>query len=260
MHSGKQENIPYSLSRWTDVPAGKWPWFKQQLAQGYMEAFDTRIGLPAKWSLKCEDTLGLIFWTKNPTNLIRDKVLLRPYPLVVHMTVTGWHEAEPNVPTLDQACVLLRAAAKAFGPRNMVWRFSPVPQLPLEEIVARFKQIAWSAHVVGLKQVYVAFLQENDLMPETRVPSVRSTIIQALTATVQDMGIDVLVCQDDHDTPGVILGVCEDGTRFGTVPETIDCGCCHAVDPFTINEACPYGCKYCYAADKSLSTCKRTTT
>ena len=259
MRSGKQENIPYSLSRWTDLPVGKWQWFKRQLAQGYMEAFDTRTGMPAKWSLKPEDTLGLIFWTKNPANLLRDNELLRAYPLVVHLTLTGWHEVEVGAPNLEQGCALLQETVKVFGPTNVVWRFSPVPQLPLSEIVTRFKCIANVASTVGLQRVYVAFLQENDMMPETRTPSERSAIIQALADATKAMDLEILVCQDDHETPGVKLGVCEDGTRFGALPETIDCGCTHAVDPFTVNEACPYGCSYCYAADKSLSSCKKAT-
>ena len=260
MHSGKQENIPYSISRWTDVPAGKWNWFKQQLAQGWMVAFDTRTAMPAKWSLKPEDTLGLILWTKDPTNLLKDRELLRPYPLVIHMTLTGWQEAEPGAPTLEQGCVLLRALAKAFGSENVVWRFSPIPQLALAEIVDRFQTIAWAAHAAGLKRVYAAFLQENDLLPETRARDERRAILEALTASANAFGLTLFLCQDDTDTPGATLGVCEDGTRFGTTPETIDCGCTHAVDPFTVNEACVLGCAYCYVSDKSLSPCKRLTT
>ncbi len=120
--SGKAENMPYSLSRWTDVPAAKWPWFEQQLNQQWMVALDPK-GIPSKWSLKPEDTLGLIWWTKDPTNLLANVDLLKPYRNKVHVTITGWEEVEKGAPTFLKARKLLKKTAEAFGPENVTWRF-----------------------------------------------------------------------------------------------------------------------------------------
>lgn len=263
--SGKSEGLLYSLSRWTDLPIAKWPWFRQRLEQGYMLGVDPRTAMPGLWSLKPEDTLGLVFWTKNPTNLIEDAHLLNGFPLVVHVTLTGWTEVESGAPNIKWGLKRMAEAVEAFGADRIVWRFSPVPVV--DDVVERFERIARDVEAMGIRQVYVAFLQDNDLMPETRSREVRRDLLCRMAGK----GMNILVCNEDRtlDGPGSELppnlqyGVCEDGNRFtgrsgALVAE--GCGCALSVDPFTINESCTMGCEYCYAADRSLAKERRDTT
>lgn len=263
--------MPYSLSRWTDVPIAKWDWFKAQLAQGWMAGFDPRTAVPSRWSLAPEDVLGLIFWTKNPSNLIKSAALLAKHPLVVHVTLTGWMEVESGAPGIWEGIDLLEAAVNAFGPERVVWRFSPIPILPAKgshgSLLDRFGAIAQTAHRMGLRKVYTSFLQPNDLMPEPRTKEERQAVLVAMAACAPEM--QVLLCRDDQTTldglalpPNLSGGICEDGSVFGLTetPYQDDCGCALAVDPFTPNESCTLGCQYCYAADKTLSPCRRNTT
>lgn len=262
--NAKKEGIPYSLSRWTDLPAAKWAWFLRQLDQGWMMAFDPRTALPSKWSLKPQDTFGLIFWTRNPRSLIDHADRLLDYPMVVHVTLTGWHEVEHGAPGLEDGLELLAGAVDKFGPEKVVWRFSPVPTT--NDVLDRFDTLATRARELGVKQVYVSFLQENDLVPEQRCRKIRLELLRRMAVLEPDL--NVLLCNDDqtlkvHDVPmpaNLRRGVCEDGKRFGPRPLFEGCGCSLAVDPFTINESCSMGCEFCYAADKSLSPAKRNTT
>lgn len=267
--SGKAERLPYSLSRWTDLPAAKWDWFETQLDQGWMEGFDPRTAVPCNWSLKPEDTYGLVFWTKDPTNLILTRERLLKYPLVIHMTLTGWDEVEHGAPDMAEGLAIMANAISAFGHDRVVWRFSPVPATP--DIVDRFETMARAAAFLGLKRVYVSFLQENDLMPEKRPSRVRVELLKQMS--VRSHGMKILLCNEDQTLaresqlpPNLEMGVCEDGCRFTDSVYHIDrpriegCGCALAVDPFTINESCTMGCEYCYAADKSRSPSKRNTT
>lgn len=270
LYSGRQEHLPYSLSRWTDLPAAKWDWFKSQLDQGKMRAFDPRNAVPVEWSLAPSDTMGLIFWTKNPENLIRDKALLEPYKLVIHMTLTGWEEVEKGAPSLSEGISLMRRAVDAFGPERVTWRFSPVPLV--DDVLDRFERMASVISLFGLKDVYVAFLQENDLMPETRARRTRVELLKQMALRVS--GLQVLLCNEDRSLQdesckprNLQSGVCESGWRFAPLgrmnarPVAAEgCGCALAVDPFTINESCTMGCAYCYAADKSLAPKKQNTT
>lgn len=277
LYSGRQEHLPYSLSRWTDLPGGqnKWDWFKSQLDQGKMRAFDPRNAVPVEWSLAPSDTMGLIFWTKNPENLIRDKALLEPYKLVVHMTLTGWEEVEKGAPSLSEGISLMRRAVDAFGTERVTWRFSPVPLV--DDVLDRFERMASAISLFGLKDVYVAFLQENDLMPENRPQRSRAELLKRMAA--KSHGIKILLCNEDNSLraggaewrgdawlPNLSYGVCESGQRFMangdllSLPPSEGCGCALAVDPFTINESCNMGCQYCYAADKSLTPKKQNTT
>ena len=263
--SGREHGVPYSLSRWTDVPAAKWAWFRGVLAAGEMIAFDPRTAFPALWSLKPEETLGLNFWTKDPTNLLADQELLRPYKVKIHLTLTGWEEVEKGAPKLREGCNLLTRTTLAFGSENVTWRFSPVPLVT--DVVDRFSRIALKAARSGIREVYLAFLQENDLMPETRTKEERETLLGRLGDRGASVGVKVLLCNDDKELlrakrshSKVALGVCAGPNDWGGMVPIEECGCVIMVDPFSINESCTFGCQYCYAADKSLSSTKKRNT
>lgn len=264
MYSGAAERIPYSLSRYTDLPASKWSWFEQCLASKVMVAFDPRTAAPGVWSLSPEDTLGLVFWTKNPANLILSQKRLEPYHVTVHMTATGWAEVEKGAPTLDQSGMLLIAAARAF---QVYWRFSPVPSLPEPELLERFRRLLRYAERAGLRQVFVSFLQPNDQVPEVRPPKARFDLLNRMAGEAAPFGVQVVLCKDDPTFAdwrgqGFKTGACVQAVDFGGEGRVHleNCGCVLMVDPFTINESCTFGCAYCYAADKSLSPRKRNTT
>src|SRR5581483_1696335 len=142
---------------------------------GYMEGFDPRTAVPAYWSLKPEDTLGLIFWTKNPENLIAHADMLRPYNLRVHVTITGWTEEEPGVPRWVDTAHMARRLGVLFGWDRITWRFSPVPiGLDRHDLLDRFDKIAWLVSPFlsdpggGIKNVFLSFLQPNDRIEEDR--------------------------------------------------------------------------------------------
>ena len=270
LKSGKAEKLPYSLSRWTDVPIAKWGWFMDQVQAGEFTGFDPRTAVPCRWSLKLEDTMGLIFWTKNPWNIVAYADQLINYPLVIHQTLTGWTEVEKGAPDISIGLDAMAEAVGMFGADNVTWRFSPVPLV--DDVLERFEQIAERVSRLGLKDVYVAFLQENDLMPETRAKRTRGELLKRMAA--RSHGLQVLLCNEDETLgsntvylpKNLRTGICESGRRFNPTddwrenPSTEGCGCALAVDPFTINESCTLGCRYCYAADKSLSPRKRNTT
>jgi hypothetical protein len=264
MRSGRSERLPYSLSRWTDVSADeqKFEWLQGRFANGWMYAFDPKTAVPSKWSLKPEDTLGLILWTKHPGNFIKHRELFRHHRLSLQVTLTGWSEVEKNAPNLEEGIDLLTAAVDAFGPERVTWRFSPVPVIDNHKIVSRFWYIADRAVRAGLRHTYVSFLMPNDLVPEPRKETDQAGILKALQVEVQQLGLDVRICKDNpvSKLPGLHPGVCEDGLRFGDNLETMDCGCCLSVDPFTTNESCSVGCSYCYAGDRSLSPKKHSST
>lgn len=265
MHRGRSEGLIYSLSRWTDLPAAKWPWFTERLRLGWMYGVDPRTGIPVPWSLDPVDTLGMVFWTRHGGNLVRDAKLLRDYQKAIHFTLTGWTEIEHRAPDVTQGLELLRGLVGAFGVDAVTWRFSPVPLV--EDAVFRFSRIADEASAMGLRRVYLAFLQENDRVPETRTAEKKRALFASMAAATD---LEIVLCNEDREiltgrtgriaAGRVRNGVCEDGRGFSDSPASEPCGCALAVDPFTRNEACVYGCEFCYAADASGSPKKRNTT
>lgn len=270
--SGRVEGIPYSFSRWTDVPAAKWAWFTQAMAEGKMIAFDPRNAIPYEWSLKPEDTLGLVFWTKHPKPLVSDARLLAGYRMKVHVTITGWEEVETGVPDMYQVASWAGLLSDNIGRENVTWRFSPVPLVP--DVLDRFKRIADLLTGFGHKatdRVYLSFLQPNDKIPETRERDERLALMVGMAGIAKDHGLQVMLCNEDRTLfrvnglpDNLAAGVCappEDFEQPGLArPPSEGCGCVLMADPFTINETCTMGCRYCYAADQTLAPKKRNTT
>lgn len=253
--SGRKEGLAYSLSRWTDVPAAKWGWFLQCLEVGHMLGVDPRTGVPLVWSLRPEDVVGLIFWTRDPTNLIWDASKLAAYPLTVHVSVTGWSEVEHGAPSLERGAELLARAVRRFGPDRVTWRFSPVPIVP--DAFDRFRRIARVAERAGVERCFLSFIQANDTISETRSVEERTELTRAIQASTS---IQVLLCADESDPIGGWRGICEPASFVGAAPVFDGCGCAKTVDPFTITESCVFGCEYCYAADRTIRRKKRDTT
>ena len=262
LRSGVVENVPYSLSRYTDLPAAKWGWFESCLAAGRMIAFDSKGGAPGVWSLAPEDTLALVFWTKNPSNLVASQLRLRPYRVIVHMTATGWREAERGVPQIQEAGRLLVEASKAF--EAVRWRFSPIPLLAQPMVLERFQRLLEYAQRAALSDIFVSFLQPNDQISEIRGTSERFDLLNRLAELAEPAGIQVVLCKDDRsfdDWQGAqfVIAPCVPASDFSGCGALEPCDCVAMVDPFTVNESCIYGCQYCYAGDKSLAAKKLNT-
>jgi DNA repair photolyase len=204
----------------------------------------------------------MIFWTRDGRNLVRDSKLLEPYKKVIHFTLTGWQEVEHKAPQIDQGLAILGEMVQAFGADNITWRFSPVPTHP--EALERFKVIAEGVQALGIKQVYVSFLQNNDRLRDDRSTETQRGLLEDIARLAPEMA--VLLCNENKvsvqgsSRSNLRRGVCEDGRRFSSEPPTEGCGCALAVDPFTVNESCHFGCEYCYAADKTLAPKKFNTT
>lgn len=241
----------------------------ESMKAGAMVAFDPTTAIPSWWSLRPEDTLGLLFWTKDPTNLLFDAKHFRDHKVKVHITATGWEEVEKGAPSLQHAASLVGMAAEEFGPENVTWRFSPVPIVP--DVVERFDQIMRLASSVGIQSVYLSFLQTNDLMPETRSEQDRLNLLAQMAELGAPKNVRVLLCNEDrllaqHGDlhPNLASGVCAPPEDFAlegrSLPPSEGCGCVLMVDPFTQNESCTLGCKYCYAANNETSAKKRNTT
>jgi DNA repair photolyase len=234
-----------------------------------MIGFDPRTAVPAYWSLKPEDTLGLVFWTKDPRNLVQEATLIGQYRTKIHLTVTGWEEVERGAPSLQNSLENLVATVRAYGPQNVTWRFSPVPLVA--DAAERFERIARVAQDSGLTSTYLSFLQPNDHLPETRAEEEKLSTLQRIAEVGDRYGIAVRLCQEDRLLAGYPNAHRNLGSGICAPPEDFDlagharspaegCGCVLMVDPFTFNESCGMGCQFCYAADKTLSPRKHNTT
>ncbi len=234
--------------------AGKWDWFMERQQEGWFWAFDGRTGIPSRWSLRPDSSLGLLWWTKNPLNLINHHSTVMPYRNHVNITLTGWHEVEKGVPPVEKTVELMKEAVKIFGSENVTWRFSPVPIV--SDVVDRFRSIVGALGATLPSSVMVSFLQKNDFMEDGRSNEKRLEILNSLRNASP---ISVRLCAEDP-MGGFEKAICAPSAMFGFETDKEQCGCGVAVEPFGSQESCVYGCRYCYAADKTISQKKTNTT
>ena len=122
-----------SASRRTDIPHYYAGWFRVRWKAGFAEYRTVYGGGPAGYflaSLKPEDVLGYLFWTKFSGPFHSELKALREEKVayVFQYTVTGYgREVESGIPA--RASVIkdfLKVAKKLPSPECIQWRYDPI--------------------------------------------------------------------------------------------------------------------------------------
>jgi hypothetical protein len=118
-----------SASRRTDIPRFYARWFAERRRAGRAE-FRNSFGIPGSVSLKNEDVLGYLFWTRYAAPLREQLRALQGegIPYAFQFTLTGYGApVEPFLPPL-RSCLadFLRTSRELPGPRAIEWRYDPI--------------------------------------------------------------------------------------------------------------------------------------
>jgi hypothetical protein len=118
-----------SVSRRTDIPAFYPDWLMARIrdgAAGYLNPFG---GRKFTVSLRPEDVLFIVFWSKNYKPLIRhlDELDERGFKFCFHFTITGLpRELERGTPSWQSTVEQAHDLARRYSPRHVLWRFDPI--------------------------------------------------------------------------------------------------------------------------------------
>ena len=138
-----------SASYRTDIPAFYGAWFERRLEAGFCEVRNP-YGRPYAVRLDRESVSGFVFWTRNaaPFLPVLDRLASDGYPFVVHCTINAYPRLlETSVIDPARAARQVHGLARAFGPRDAVWRYDPIivtGATPLSSHVGRFSRLAES--------------------------------------------------------------------------------------------------------------------
>lgn len=120
--------IIISASRATDIPACYATQFAKQFKQGYTEWTNPFSG--KKMFVSFEKARLFVFWTKNPSPIIRHLPLLNNANVGYYFTHTlNDYEAEQyelNLPSLDKRIEQFKALSEKIGKEKIQWRFDPL--------------------------------------------------------------------------------------------------------------------------------------
>jgi hypothetical protein len=220
---------------------------------------------------------SLVIWTKNPKNMIVDRVLrrtLRKYRQVyVHLTITGMGggDFEPMIPTWEETLGMIPRLIDLVGdPRRISWRFDPILEAEgrgriysnfdlfprLAEAIASLGLSTCRASWVSPYKKVLARLANRGWYLTARTLQEKLDQAKVLTQIARGHGLSLFFCSVE----GFPISRCIDGELLsGIHPDGQDCskekargqrpfcGCTQSLDIGWYSLKCQHGCLYCYA-------------
>ncbi len=276
-----------SASRRTDVPAFHSKWFLNRVRAGYCHWIHPFTANVRRVSLRPDDVLGIVFWTRNPRPLLPELGALREdgYAMLFQLTITGYGPpVESHSPPVETAIAAAEQVSRRLGPGAVLWRYDPIvlsPGMPWCVHVRRFERLA--SRLEGITRrctfSFVDFYGKTKrnlgrIEAQTGRPFDRPTRTEKidrareLAAIAGAHGMSLRSCCDDSllgDT--VERSRCVDPAAVEEVrgaalpklpprPTRADCGCVRSVDVGAY-DTCAFGCAYCYAVSSRETALRR---
>lgn len=261
-----------SVSRRTDIPNYYSDWFFNRIRQGEVYIRNpinihqiSRIELSPK-NIDC-----IVFWSKNPKNMINRIGEIDDYKYYFQFTITGYgKDVEANLPSKKEVIIpTFIELSKLIGKDRVIWRYDPIminQRYSVEYHLKAFREIAQLIHEYTNK-VIISFV---DLYAKTKrntkelnITSLVNTDIDILCKgfmkIANEHGLIIESCAEmiDLDKYGIQHGSCIDKKTIERIigspikcgkdkNQRQECGCVESIDIGTYN-TCRNGCKYCYA-------------
>ena len=268
-----------SASYRTDIPAFYSTWFARRLAEGHAMVANPYGGKSYRVALRGEDVDGFVFWSRN-MQPFRDNLANLGAPFMVQYTVTGYPRAlEPSVLTAAQAIDDIKALARQYGGRAVVWRYDPIVFTDLTDAAFHRRNFAALAGAlkgavdevcVSFAQIYRKSRRNLDLAAKQhgftwRDPDwdEKQALLPELQAIAAAQNMRLTVCSQPE--AGGTGAACIDATRLSDLAghdikarqkgNRRGCLCAESRD-IGAYDTCPHGCAYCYAVrdrDKALA-------
>lgn len=260
-----------SVSRRTDIPNYYADWFLERLKQGYLDVRNpvnahqiSRISLDPQL-IDC-----IVFWSKNPENLMKRLSELEEYLYYFQFTFTGYGPAiEPGLPDGEHLIGLFQKLATQIGSKRVVWRYDPIffnEIYTLEYHLEAFRRTAKALQgytervIISFMDFYAKTRRNTEGLGIRPMEEEEMRILAEGLATIaREYGLFISTCAEEIDLSpeGIEHGSCIDKKLIqelagGQICGKQDknqrkiCGCMESIDVGTYH-TCLTGCKYCYA-------------
>ena len=117
-----------SASRSTDLPAFYADWFFKRLEEGYSVWTNPFNGVPSY--VAYERTRFIVFWSKNPHNLLPylDRLKEKGIGCYIQYTLNDYEKEglEKGVPSKAHRIETFKALVEKLGKGHVIWRFDPM--------------------------------------------------------------------------------------------------------------------------------------
>lgn len=261
-----------SVSRRTDIPNYYSDWFINRIKEGFLYVRNPMNQHQISRILLSPDVVDcIVFWTKNPANMMEKLKYLQNYAYYFQFTLTGYgKDVEPNLPNKRGELIpIFKRLSEKIGKEKVIWRYDPIlisRRYTMNYHLKAFEEIAGNL-ADYTEKVVISFI---DLYSKTQ-RNTRELDIRRMTneeimgmagqmeqiASKYHLTIESCAEQINLQELGVRHGSCIDRKLIEGIlgcklivekdkNQREECGCFESVDVGTYN-TCPNGCKYCYA-------------
>lgn len=213
----------------------------------------------------------IVFWTKNPANMIEKLEYLQDYVYYFQFTLTGYgRDIEPNLPNKREELIpTFKQLSKKIGKEKMIWRYDPIlisNKYTVDYHLKAFEEIARNLAdytekvVISFVDLY-AKTQRNiskfGIRQMTNGEMINLAARMAQIASKYNLIIESCAEQINLEKVGIQHGNCVDKKLIENIlgckligkkdrNQRGECGCFESVEVGAYN-TCLNGCKYCYA-------------
>lgn len=266
-----------SVSRRTDIPNYYAEWFINRIREGFLYVKnpmnDHQI---SRIDLSPELVDCIVFWTKNPANLMKYLDELDRYMYYFQFTITPYDkDMERNIPDKEKVVIpCFKELSEKLGRDRVIWRYDPIiftDKYTEEFHLDAFARMAKSLSGYTEKCVisFVDLYRKNSTMlsKEEKKKSDEELIQFAgkICRIASENNMIMASCSEKIDLSGVGIehnccidrGIIEKliGCRLDVKKDKnqrMECGCVESVEVGKYN-TCRNGCTYCYATYDSDS-------
>lgn len=260
-----------SASRRTDIPAFYSDWFCKRIQEGYVLVRNPmNIHQVSKVSLKREAVDCIVFWTKNPENMLPKLDLIKDYQYYFQFTLNPYNKAiEVNVPRKIKVIDTFRRLSDKIGPDRVIWRYDPIilnADIDINYHEKYFEVLAKKLNGYTSKCVisFIDYYKKIDKkFKEYGINEIDDATKRVIAEKIADISkaynIKVETCAEDIDLDEFGIGHtrCIDpvliesllGMKINLKKDLNQrkaCGCITSVDIGAYN-TCTHNCIYCYA-------------
>jgi hypothetical protein len=265
-----------SVSRRTDIPAFYADWFMRRLKEGFAGVVNPFGGQKYIVSLKQEDVVAFVFWSKNFTPFFENlKIIDRlGYKFYFNYTVTALPPVFESNLDKQAAIATLKQLSREYSPRHINWRFDPIIMSDVygrDFYIRGFEKLASEFEGI-VKRCYFSFVVEYDKVKRNFVELTKQKAVKIIDCSydlkielanelaeiAHQYGIEMFSCCGDYLVNEKIKKAhCIDGNiieqlfspgsfPYSDKPTRKQCGCTESTD-IGAYDTCPHGCVYCYA-------------
>lgn len=261
-----------SVSRRTDIPNYYSDWFIARIKEGFLYVRNPMNAHQiSKIDLSPEVVDCIVFWTKNPANMIEKLEDLQKYMYYFQFTLTGYgKDIEPNLPDKREELIpTFKRLSEKIGKERVIWRYDPIlinKRYTINYHLKAFEEIAGS--LAGYtEKVIISFVdlysktQRNarklDIRQITNEEMIEVAGEMAQIASKYNLIIETCAEHINLQEFGIQHGSCIDKKLIERLlgckliaekdkNQRKECGCFESVEVGAYN-TCLNGCKYCYA-------------